>query len=74
MCRQMGYQGRIALHEIMLIGERLRASMNRGDNSDERQAAALEEGMVTIRNDGIAKARQGLTSLEEVMKVVFLEG
>jgi type IV pilus assembly protein PilB len=74
MCRQLGYQGRIALHEIMIIGPKVRSSINRSDNSDERQAAAVEEGMVTIRKDGIAKARQGLTSLEEVMKVVFLEG
>jgi len=74
MCRQLGYQGRIALHEILIMGPRVRAAINRGDNSDDLQAAAVEEGMITIREDGIAKARQGLTSLEEVMKVVFWGG
>ncbi len=72
MCRQLGYQGRIALHEIMIMGPRVRSAINRGDSSDDLQAAALEEGMISIRNDGITKARQGITSLEEVMKVVFL--
>jgi type IV pilus assembly protein PilB len=74
MCRQLGYQGRTALHEIMLMGPKVRAAIYRGDNSDELQVAAVSEGMITIKSDGIAKARQGLTSLEEVMKAVFLEG
>jgi len=74
MCRQLGYQGRIALHEIMLMGPGVRASIYRGDNSDALQTAAVAEGMITIKNDGIAKAKQGLTSLEEVVKAVFLEG
>jgi type IV pilus assembly protein PilB len=72
MCRQLGYQGRVALHEIMIIGPQVRTAINRGDSSDALQAAALEEGMISIRNDGIDKAKLGLTSLEEVMKAVFL--
>jgi len=74
MCRQLGYQGRIALQEIMLIGPRVRAAINRGTKSDEIQTVALAEGMISLRADGIAKARKGLTSLEEVMRVVSLEG
>ena len=74
MCRQSGYKGRIALQEIMLLGPQVRAAINRGDDSDGLQSAALAEGMVSIKNDGLAKAGQGLTSLEEVMKAVYLEG
>lgn len=75
MCRQLGYQGRIALHEIMVVGPRVRELINRGENSeDEIEATARREGMVTIREDGMEKARQGKTSLEEVLKVVLLEG
>ena len=74
MCRQSGYQGRIALQEIMLLSPQVRAAVNRGADSDELQAAALAEGMVSIKDDGLAKAGQGLTSLEEVMKAVYLEG
>jgi type IV pilus assembly protein PilB len=58
----------------MLMGPKVRAAIYRGDNSDELEAASLAEGMITIRSDGIAKAREGLTSLEEVMKAVYLEG
>ncbi len=75
MCRQLGYQGRIALHEVLAVGHRVRELINRGENSeDEIEATARREGMVTIREDGLEKARQGKTSLEEVMKVVLLEG
>jgi type IV pilus assembly protein PilB len=73
MCRQLGYQGRIALQEIMLIGPRVRSSINQGAKADDIQTAAIAEGMITIRADGIAKARQGLTSLEEVIRVVCRE-
>jgi len=73
MCRQIGYQDRIALQEIMLIGPKVRSAINQGAKSEDVQTAALAEGMITIREDGIAKARQGLTSLEEVMRVVCLE-
>lgn len=75
MCRQLGYQGRLALHEIMVVGHKVRELINQGENSeDEIEKTAREEGMITIREDGIQKARQGKTSLEEVMKVVLLEG
>jgi len=75
MCRQLGYAGRIALHEVMPVGHEMRKYIARGDTSEDAiQAAALQEGLITIQEDGIAKAKQGLTSLEEVMKAVLLEG
>ena len=73
MCRQLGYEGRVALQEIMLLGPRVRSAINQGAKSDDIQTAALAEGMIAIRADGISKARKGLTSLEEVMRVVCLE-
>lgn len=75
MCRQLGYQGRMALHEIMVLGSETRNLISHGELSEEKlELAALKEGMQTMKADGVAKARQGLTSLEEVMKVVLLEG
>lgn len=75
MCRQLGYQGRIALHEIMLTGPEVRTLINRGESfEDVLEAAAVSEGMISMKMDGINKARQGITSLEEVMKVVLLGG
>jgi type IV pilus assembly protein PilB len=75
MCRQLGYQGRIGLYEIMSVGPQLRQVISRGGNSEDfLSGTAIEEGMVAIKDDGISKAKQGLTTLEEVMKVVLLGG
>jgi type IV pilus assembly protein PilB len=75
MCRHLGYQGRIALHEVMIMGPKIKQLMYKGENSEDiLEQAACAEGMLTIKQDGIIKAKQGLTSLEEVMKVVLLGG
>lgn len=73
MCRQLGYQGRLAIQELMLIEPKVRSAVNRGAKLDEIQMAALQEGMIPIKEDGIAKAQEGLTSLEEIMRAVSLE-
>lgn len=73
MCRRLGYQGRLALQEVMLMGPKVSSAINRGAKLDEIQTAAQEEGMVPIKEDGIAKAYAGLTSLEEVIRAVSLE-
>jgi type IV pilus assembly protein PilB len=73
ICRQLGYQGRMALHEIMVTGAASRDLIGHGELSEDRlEVAARQEGMTTMKEDGVAKARKGLTSLEEVMKVVLL--
>lgn len=75
MCRHLGYAGRLALHEILLAGSRIKTSIYIGNTAENTiQDIALEEGMITILQDGIAKAQDGLTSLEEVLKSVLLEG
>jgi type IV pilus assembly protein PilB len=72
MCRQLGYQGRMALHEIMVLGTETRNLISRGELAEgQLETAAIKAGMRTMKADGIAKARQGLTSLEEVMKAVL---
>jgi type IV pilus assembly protein PilB len=75
MCRQLGYQGRIALHEIMILGPQLRELINNSEKTEDIiENTAVKEDMITIKYDGIEKARQGFTSLEEVIKVVLLGG
>jgi len=75
MCRQSGYSGRMALHEVLVLGPQMRAAINNHINSeDELENIARQEGMITMREDGINKALAGLTSLEEVMKGVYLGG
>jgi type IV pilus assembly protein PilB len=73
MCLNTGYMGRLALHEVLVLGPEIRQAINSGVNSEDvLHQIAIQEGMISIREDGIAKARAGLTSLEEVMKVVYL--
>ncbi|MEN6326268.1 MAG: ATPase, T2SS/T4P/T4SS family [Syntrophomonas sp.] len=75
MCRQLGYQGRIAIQEILVMGPEVRALVNRGENSEDLiEKTAVQAGMITIKADGIGKARRGITSLEEVMKTVLIGG
>ncbi|NLO22073.1 MAG: type II/IV secretion system protein [Syntrophomonadaceae bacterium] len=75
LCRQLGYQGRVALQEVLIVGSGLRGMISRGEGSDDVfERAAVAESMLTIKADGMDKARQGITSLEEVMKVVLIGG
>jgi len=74
-CRNTGYRGRIALQEIMLLGPEIRDLLNRGESSEDRlEKMAIEKGMISIMLDAINKAREGQSSLEEVMKAIFMGG
>jgi type IV pilus assembly protein PilB len=69
-CSGTGFRGRIGLYEVMLMSEELeRLTVERG-SADAMRATAIEQGMETLREDGLAKTRLGLTSIEEVARVV----
>lgn len=75
MCRNTGYSGRLALHEVLVMGSHMRSAINRGINAEDiLEEEARKDGMYTIKEDGIEKAKSALTSLEEVMKAVYLGG
>jgi len=75
MCRQSGYLGRMALHEVMEVGmETRKAITNNVQSEDELEEIAVGEGMITMSMDGVQKAALGLTSLQEVMRGVYLGG
>jgi len=67
-CNGSGYKGRVGVFEVMEISERLREMIIVGAPSAELRAAAIEEGMLTLRMSGLEKVRQGLTTLEEVVR------
>ncbi|MHB1987459.1 MAG: GspE/PulE family protein [Acidimicrobiales bacterium] len=69
-CSRTGYRGRIALHELLLIGEEIERAIIAGASVDQLNKLGLEQGMVSLRHDGLRKAALGLTSLEEVLRVV----
>ena len=65
-CGGTGYRGRVGLHELMAISRDLRRLIQTGARAEELQVQALREGMRTLRQDGLDKVLQGLTSIEEV--------
>ncbi|GAK51966.1 type IV-A pilus assembly ATPase PilB [Candidatus Moduliflexus flocculans] len=72
LCGGSGYKGRIALYEVMQMTGGLREMILQGGSTDEIRARANSEGMLTLRQSGLQKVRDGLTSLEEVLKVTLV--
>ena len=69
-CSNTGYRGRLALHEVMAVSEQIeRLAVTRAASS-EIAAAATANGMRSLREDGWLKVQAGLTSVEEIMRVV----
>ena len=68
VCSGSGYKGRAGLYEVMALSPELRRLIMHGASSDELKAQALQEGMLTLRMDGLVKVRRGVTTLEEVIK------
>ena len=69
-CNQTGYIGRIGLFEVLPVSENIRSAVLKGMSSAELTKLAEEEGMTTMRMDGFRKASDGLTTIEEVIRVV----
>jgi type IV pilus assembly protein PilB len=67
-CGGLGYKGRAGIYEVMAMSPELRRMVLRGASVAELRDQAVEEGMLTLRMDGIVKASKGVTTLEEVVK------
>ncbi len=67
-CGDTGYRGRAGLYEVMELTPALRRMILQGGSADELKEKAIEEGMLTLRMDGIMKLRKGITTLEEIVK------
>jgi len=68
-CNQSGYRGRVGIFSVMGLSERIKEMAIAQASEAEIAATAREEGMLTLREDGLGKVRAGLTSLEEVVRV-----
>lgn len=69
-CNESGYKGRIGVHEVLEINEEIREAIMRRENADRVRAIAIKNGMVTMLEDGFKKALSGITTIEEVLRVV----
>jgi len=69
-CSETGYKGRVGLYEVMLIGEEIKRLTVERATTEDIKNTAIKEGMRTLKEDGLEKALRGLTSIEEIMRVV----
>lgn len=69
-CNNTGFRGRIGIYELLLVTERIQKLALEKASGKEIARVAIEEGMITLRQDGLLKVKQGITSLEEVLRVV----
>ena len=72
-CFQSGYAGRTAIYEFMPIDERIRTQVMEGTTATEIKRNAVQRGMITLREDGRTKIREGQTSADEVLRVTQMD-
>src|SRR3954452_19624878 len=68
-CNYSGYRGRIGLYEVMVNSDEIRELTIKRSSSDEMRGVAIVQGMTPLRDDGLAKVKLGITSIEEVLRV-----
>lgn len=66
-----GYQGRVGIFEVLKVSDNIRKIITKKPDSMEIHKAAQEEGMVSLMESGFIKAAQGITSIEEVLRVII---
>ena len=67
-CNQTGYKGRVGLYEVMEIADELRELILVGASGLELRRKAVDEGMITLRQSGLRKVKEGVTTIEEVVR------
>jgi len=70
-CNGIGYKGRVGIYEIFVVTKEVEALILLGNASEyDVEGKAKEQGMITMVQDGLIKAAQGMTSVEEVFRVI----
>lgn len=73
VCHSTGYSGRIGIFEVLEVSGEIKKLITQKNDANAILAQAVKEGMVTMLDDGLMKVRQGLTSIEEVLRVTKIE-
>jgi type IV pilus assembly protein PilB len=71
ICSGTGYKGRIAIYEVLVLTPELRDLVLSGGSAIEIKRAAIQQGMHTLRMSGLGKLREGITTVQEVVRVTF---
>ena len=67
-CNGTGYKGRVGLYEVMEVTEELRELILVGASAIELRRKAIEDGMITLRKSGLLKVKEGVTTIDEVVR------
>jgi type IV pilus assembly protein PilB len=70
VCGKTGFQGRFAVHEVLNVNEEVERMIVEHAHADDIRKAAIADGMVTLRHAGLLGAAAGVTSLDEVLRVI----
>jgi type II secretory ATPase GspE/PulE/Tfp pilus assembly ATPase PilB-like protein len=68
-CHHFGYRGRTAIHELLDVDDAMKKLIMKDPSSEKIRKQAVKSGMVSMIDDGIAKANEGITTVEEVLRV-----
>ncbi len=71
LCNNVGYKGRMAIHEVLAVDGDIRALMGKGASSEDIKALAIKKGMTTLLESAIGKVKSGLTSIDEAVSAVI---
>ncbi len=74
LCVDTGYRGRTGLFELLVISEEIRKMLRHRASASDIKEQALKEGMITMKQDGMLKVKEGITSVSEVLRCVFSIG
>ena len=69
LCHGSGYEGRVGIYEVMSINEHIRDAIIARKDADTIRNIAIEDGMITMLQDGMEKVKQGITTVEEILRV-----
>ena len=68
VCNDTGYKGRVAIYEVMSVGDELKKTIMLGSDSNKIKEIAVKEGMNSLRMAAVLKMEAGLTTLDEVLR------
>ncbi len=71
VCGHTGYKGRIAVHEVMIINRKIRGQIDQRTSIDEIRRLAIEQGMIPLKESCIQLIQEGITTVEELMRVAY---
>ena len=74
LCGRTGYLGRTAVHELMMMTDEVRRRILDGASASEIRSQALRDGMMSMRQDGMYKVKDSITTLSEVQRNIFSVG